>query len=156
MSKENKDIKDKASETFKKIMDTEDSSRKFDKKDIESGKGMAILSYFGILALIPYFSEKKNEYVRYHARQGMDLFVVWIAYLVLYNILTSIIRVNGSCGAWFGYSIGNFCSVTPWWISWPLNIIGLCITVIALIGLINAINGKAKALPLLNKFKIFK
>ncbi len=141
-------------EKVEKILDTEDNSDKFDKKDIENGKGMAILSY--ILPFIPYFVEKENKYVKYHARQGMDLLLVSIIYTIIYNILTSVIKVNGSCGSLFGYNLGNYCRITPWWISWPLGIIYLSISIIAIIGIINAVKGKAKELPILNKFKVFK
>ncbi len=137
-----------------KIMDTNDETNNFDKKEIEEGKGMAIISY--ILAFIPYFTEKKNKYVKFHARQGMDLLVIWITYSILYNILISVIKVNSSCGMWFGYNLGYYCRVTPWWITIPLNIIGLIIVIISLMGLINAIMGKAKELLIINRMKIFK
>lgn len=148
------DKKNNYKEKVEKILETEDNSDKFNKKDIENGKGMAILSY--ILPFIPYFVEKENKYVKYHSRQGMDLLLVCIIYTVIYNILTSIIKVNGSCGSLFGYNFGNYCRITPWWISWPLGIIYLGITIIAIIGIINAVKGKAKELPILNKFKVFK
>ena len=45
---------------------------------------------------------------------------------------------------------------TTWWITLPLSIIGLIISIIAIIGLINAANGRAKELPIVNKFKIIK
>ncbi len=44
----------------KSFMDVKDETNNFDKKDIESGKGMAVLSYIGILSLIPYLTEKKK------------------------------------------------------------------------------------------------
>jgi uncharacterized membrane protein len=136
-------------EKIKDMMNTSDKSEKFTDKDKESGKVMAALSY--ILAPIPYFTEKKNKFVEYHAKQGMDLLLIYIAYAIIYSILTSLIK--GSCGSYYGISLGNFC--TPWWVRWPLNIIGYAIGIISLIGLINAINGKAKELPIVNKFKIF-
>ena len=140
---ENKNLKDKAKGL---LNDVKDESKSFDKKEIESGKGMAILSY--ILPFIPYFAEKDNKYVRYHAVQGMNLLII--------AILTSIIKVNGSCGSWYGYDLGNYCRITPWWITLPLSLIGLCITILCIIGIINVCNGKAKELPIVNKFKILK
>lgn len=150
MTKE-KDFKDKAKEI---LNDVKDESKSFDKKEVESGKGMAILSY--IIPPIPYFVEKNNKYVRYHAVQGMNLLVVAIAYGIINAILTSVIRVNGSCGTWLGYDLGNYCKVTPWWVTWPLTILGLGITILCVIGIINVCNGKAKELPIVNKLKIFK
>lgn len=150
MNKE-KDFKEKAKDLMNNV---EDSTNKFTKKDIEDGKTMAILSY--IIPLIPFFTEKNNKYVVYHAKQGMNLFVISIAYAIINSILTSVIKVKGSCGTFWGYDLGNYCKVTPWWVTLPLTIVGIAIGVLAIIGLINAINGKAKEIPLVNKVKIFK
>ena len=136
----------------------EDSTSNFEKKDIESGKAMGVLSY--IIPLIPFFAEKKNKFVVYHAKQGMNLLIVSIAYTILYAILTSVVKVEGNCG--YGYlgdfaqSLGITCEVTPWWITWPLNIIGLGITILVIMGIVYVCQGKAKELPIINKIKIFK
>lgn len=142
------------SKRFEKVMDTKDETGKYEKKDIDEGKGMSALSY--IIPLIPYFAEKKNNYVRFHARQGMDLLIICLIYTVIYNILTSVIRVNGSCGSWFGIELGNYCRITPWWVLLPLNLIWLILGIIGIIGIINAINGRAKELPIVYRFKILK
>lgn len=136
------------------VNNVKDDSNSFDKKSINDGKGMAILAY--ILPFIPYFAEKNNKYVRYHAIQGMNLLMIAIAYGIVNAILSSIIKVNGSCGSIYGWDLGNYCRVTPWWVSVPLAILGLCITVLCVIGIINVCNNKAKELPIVNKIKIFK
>lgn len=152
---ENKDFKDKAKNI---LNDVKDESKSFEKKDIESGKGMAILSY--IIPLIPFFAEKKNKYVQYHAKQGMNLLVIAVAYSIIYGILTSVIKVRGNCG--YGYwgdlaaEFGAYCKITPWWVTLPLSLVGLCITALCVIGIINVCNNKAKELPVVNKIKIFK
>lgn len=146
--------KKNANDVLKSVMDTEDKSSQFEKKDITEGRSMAILAY--ILPFIPYFAEKKNKYVKYHSRQGMDLLLVAVIYTIIYNVLTSVIQVRTSCGSLWGYELGNYCRVTPWWVTLPLSLVGLCISAIAIIGIINAINGKAKELPLIGKFKVFK
>lgn len=144
----------------KSFMDVKDETKNFDKKDIESGKGMAIISYLGFLSLIPYLSEKKNKYVRYHAVQGLNLFILEMIYSVVYGILTSVIKVKGSCGTGYYGSLadafGVTCKVTPWWITLPLGIIGLGFTALAIIGIVNACQDKAKELPIVNQIKIIK
>lgn len=45
---------------------------------------MVILAYLGILSLIPFFAEKEDEFVQYHAKQGLTLF---IAEMVIFFIL---------------------------------------------------------------------
>lgn len=149
MNKE-KHFKDKVQDFVNSV---KNDSKFFNKKDIESGKGMAILAY--ILPFIPYLVEKKNKFVKYHSAQGMNLLIIVIAYSIIYSILTSIIKVNGSCETWFGYNIGNYCKVTPWWVTLPLSLIGLGFTILCVIGIINVCNGKAKELPVVNKIKIF-
>lgn len=149
---EEKTFVDNAKDTVTKIMDTNDSTKNFTKKDIEDNKGMAVLSY--ILAPIPYFASKKSKWVKYHAVQGMNLFFVAIIYGILSLILTSVIKVTKTCKLWgISYECGK---ITPWWVIWPLNIIGILILVIAVIGILNVINGKAKELPIINKIKIVK
>ena len=150
-----KNAENNFSDKAKKIVnDVKDDSKSFDKKDIENGKGMAILSY--IIPPIPYFAEKNNKYVKYHSAQGMNLLIIAIAYSIVYGILTSIIKVNGNCGTWLGYNLGNYCKITPWWVTLPLSLIGICITILCIMGIINVCNGKAKELPIVNKIKIFK
>ena len=61
----------------KYIKDVKDNSKKFDKKDIEENKAMAALSY--IIAPVPYFIENKSKWVRYHAIQGMNLLIIFLA-----------------------------------------------------------------------------
>ena len=85
----------------------------------------------------------------------MNLFILAIAYSILFSILTSIIKVKTACGIWAGYEIG-VCEITPWWVTWPLSLIGLCITALAIIGIVNVCQGKAKELPIIGKYKIIK
>jgi uncharacterized membrane protein len=131
------------------INDVNDSSESFDKEEIESGKGMGVLCY--IIPFIPYFVEKKNKFVQYHAKQGMNLFIICVVYSIIYSILTSIIKVKR-----YVYYGAIEYNVTPWWVTFPLGLIGLGLTVIALMGIVYVLNGKAKELPIINKLKILK
>jgi len=51
---------------------------------------MVVLAYFGILCLIPFFAEKDDEFVQFHARQGLTLFIVEIVLWFILLILTFI------------------------------------------------------------------
>lgn len=47
---------------------------------------MGILSYLGILVLIPFLFEKNDAFVRFHTRQGLTLFIIGIiVYVVAYT-----------------------------------------------------------------------
>lgn len=49
-----------------------------------NNKVMCILSYFGIFALIPYFTQKDNAYINWHSRQG--LLITAIAIVVSFGL----------------------------------------------------------------------
>ena len=117
------------------------NEQQFHPQDIESNKVMAILAYFGILVLIPLFAAKESKFARYHVNQGLVLFIAEVAYGIVYAVLSSII----------------------WAISWRLyfitRIIGffsLVFLVLSVIGIVNAVNGQAKELPVIGKIKILK
>ena len=59
--------------------------------EVDSGKVMAILSYFGILVLIPYFSEKNNSFVVFHAKQGLNLFILEIIVAFATSFISSFV-----------------------------------------------------------------
>lgn len=52
---------------------------KFDTKDIDDNKLMAALSYVGVLCLIPLLGMKNSRFAQENAKQGLLLFLVWIA-----------------------------------------------------------------------------
>jgi uncharacterized membrane protein len=62
----------------------------------------AILSYLFILCLIPVLMKKENEFVRFHARQGLVLFIaeMAVAIIAIVPLLGPIIYVLGMliCG----------------------------------------------------------
>ena len=131
-----------------------------DNKEVESGKGMSILSYFGILALIPYFAEKNNKFVRFHAIQGMNLLLVLVAYAILYGIINAIVTAIafGNCVTTvYGYYGGCASGAGAVMITnLILGAVGIGFGIIAIIGIINAASGKAKELPVVGKIKIIK
>lgn len=48
----------------------------FDPEDVEKNKYMAILSYLGILGLIPYFAAPESKFARAHAVQGLNMTIL--------------------------------------------------------------------------------
>lgn len=51
---------------------------KFDPKDIEANKGITVLSYIGILCLVPLLANKESKFAQAHAKQGLALFLLAI------------------------------------------------------------------------------
>ncbi len=56
---------------------------------------MVILAYFGIFALIPFFAEKEDEFVQYHAKQGLFLAIVEMIFFIVVLPLVSMIPFLG-------------------------------------------------------------
>lgn len=132
------------------LNNTKDSTSNFDAADIAQNKGMTVLAYLGLLWLIPFFAKKDSPYTRYHCKQGFNLLLVEIAYTIVSSILRAIIKVPYN---YYGYYVGSY---TPGWLSTILWLISIPILILAIIGIINAANGKAKELPIIGKFKILK
>lgn len=129
---------------------TADTSGEYDPNDIANNKGMAVMAYLGLLWLIPFFMRKESKYVQYHCRQGITLVLFEIAYSVLSAILTAIIKTpHYIYGIYYG-------SYTPGWLTTILWLISIPLFIIAIIGILNAVNGRAKELPIIGKFKIMK
>jgi uncharacterized membrane protein len=99
----------------------------YDARDIESNKVMAILAYIWLLFLVPLLAAKDSKFAQFHAHQGMSLFITWV-----------IVNVIG----W----------ILPYTLSGLTTIATLGVLVLAIIGIMNAYQGKAKPLPLIGKF----
>jgi len=94
------------------------------KKKKEKNIGMAVVAY--ILFFIPLLTKDKDDpFVKYHVRQGFVLFLT-------------------------GCIVAVISYIPPMrWFSWLLNI-GML--VLFIIGILNAVAGKEKQLPLIGKF----
>ncbi|MBP6508088.1 MAG: hypothetical protein KA257_11040 [Opitutaceae bacterium] len=99
----------------------------YDSRDIEDNKVMAILAYIWILFLVPLLAAKDSKFARFHAYQGVSLFITW----VLVNVISQFLP----------YSLSG--------LGWLLS---LGLLALAVIGVMNAYNGKAKRLPLIGGF----
>lgn len=152
-----KKIENKAKDAVEKIMDTADETESFDKKDINSNKGMALLAYLGPLCLIPFLLEKKSKFSEYHAKQGVNLFIIEIFFAMIAYFLTNLVRIPNVCTLIGSTTITYDCgSITPWFISIPISFCRLFLALISLVGIIYVFQGKAKELPIFGKFKIVK
>ncbi len=94
----------------------------FDPKDVEENKVIAAIAYIGILCLIPLLAKKDSPFAQAHAKQGLALFIA--------GFIVSIIGVIPFLG----------------WIIAP--IVGLVILVLAIMGLVKALQGEYWEMPL--------
>ena len=98
----------------------------FTDAEIAEGKGVAWLSYLGILILIPWLTKKENKFVMAQVRQGLIMIIFF-----------------------FAISIIAACPVVGWIVSVICWLAGL---ICSLIALINSISGKYWRIPVLGKF----
>jgi uncharacterized membrane protein len=97
-----------------------------DPKDVEENKGITVLSYIGILCLIPLLAKKDSKFAQYHAKQGLVLFIA--------ELITWVLVVIPVLG-WIIYVVGI--------ITW---------LVLSITGIVNVVGGKCKELPVVGKF----
>ena len=125
------------------ILDMPDTTSYYSKSDIEGNKLLAALSYLGILVLVPIFAAKDSPFARFHASQGVNLLILDVIWGVVTGIITAILGAIG---------IGVL-SVLWGIVSWLVSIVLL---LVAVVGIINAVQGKAKELPVIGGFRILK
>jgi len=150
---ENQNFTDKIKDTVEDIMDTPDVTSNFDEEDIDNNLFVALLSYIGILVFIPYFIKTDSKFVKFHAKEGLNLLIIEGIYVVLDSLL-SMIKVS-EVVVDYGSLVGTRM-VTPLFISIPMALIGLVLTILSIIGIVNVCKCRAKELPLISKIKIIK
>lgn len=92
--------------------------------------GMAIVAY--ILFFIPLLTDaKKDPFVKFHVKQGIVIFALAVILWVIRMFIP-----------WFWL----------WKLYWLFNLVSLAILVFAIIGIVNAANGKQEKLPLIGQF----
>ena len=123
--------------------------------DVQQSRGIAWLSYMGLLFLIPMFVRRQSDYTRFHVKQGVTLFAVELAYGVTYSILMAIINAifPGHYTYSYLYYLPSYYVHSSVYnvFSFLLGLGYIFFLVVAIIGIVNAATGKRKELPLIGK-----
>lgn len=124
----------------KKVEGSAEAAEFFDAEDIKQNKTMAGLAY--ILFFLPLIVCKDSKFGKFHANQGLLLLILSVVGYIAISIITTILATI----TWrlFGF------------ISLLYSIYGLFILAIAIYGLVNGLNGKAKELPIIGKYRIIR
>ena len=127
-------------------MDTENIV--FQSEDVNQNKVYGILSYLGILFLLPLLAAKESLYARFHTNQGLVLFLAEM-----------ILAIAGRIISWILGTLINV--VTLGLLGWVIpTIINLIVVVISLIfvilGIVNACSGEPKKLPIIGSITLIK
>ncbi len=119
------------------LMQSEDFTKNYDIQDINANKPMGILSYIGILVLVPIFTARESKFAMFHAEQGITLCIG--AHIISFLAI-----------------IFGLIPVVGWVFSLLFGLVGLALFVLMIIGIVNAANGQAKQIPVLGKIRLIK
>jgi uncharacterized membrane protein len=122
--------------------------------DAQQNKIWGVLAY--ILFLIPLIGGPKNSpYTRYHTNQGLSFFIVWVVIVIVLNIVSAIVTAamfsGGGLGLLYGYGWGGLIIF-----SIIGTILGILFAIIGIIGIVHAVKGERKPLPIVGKINILK
>ena len=137
----------RAKDAFNTFNSAADHTNSFDKKDIESNKGISVLAYLGFLFLIPYFAAQKSDFARFHAKQGLVLFVLEFVVNAIMSILKAILGVTYNI-----YGVFAWVKIPSVILTIIHSLFGLAALALTIVGIINVVQGRAKELPLIGKF----
>lgn len=115
-------------------------------QDVEQNKVMAVLAYVGILVLIPILAAKESKFARFHANQGLILLITGVAFSIFVPVVIKIV-------AFISYVLAGIVGIA---LGIALVLAWLLLFVLAIIGIINAVKGEFKQLPLIGQFQILK
>jgi len=121
----------------KKLFDTQDDTALFDPMDIEQSKMIALFSYLSWLVLIPILVAPNSPYARFHANQGIVLAIAEAIISVLVTVM-------------------SFMPLVGWIFLILSAIISLFCFALTIFGIVNAVNGRAKRLPITGHIILIK
>lgn len=123
------------------ISEAKDYTGEYESEDGRSGYVMCILAYLGPLVLIPILADRKSKRTRFHSNQGLLLFLSELVYIVLTGFLGSLLlRIS------FGFMV----AVSLFFL------LGGVFIGLAVLGILNVLNGKVKDLPVIGKYRMIK
>lgn len=120
-------------------------------EDLSANKVFGVLSYLSFLCFVSIFAApKESHYSRFHANQGLVLFIFEIAGAIILNIATAVAGVEAI------YTFGIGFGVAAVVLGIIRVIYSLAMLALAIIGIINAVQGNQKPLPVIGGIEILK
>lgn len=94
---------------------------------------MAVLSYLGPLVIVSYLVAKDDTFVKFHIRQGAVLFAIEVIISVLFPRMFMMVFFP---------------------LMFVLPIVNIALLVLSIVGIVNAVQGKEKELPLVGHLAV--
>jgi uncharacterized membrane protein len=108
-----------------------------DADDVEKNKIFGILAY--LVFFVPLLATKDSPFAKYHANQGLVVFLLWLVILIAVKILDT---VTGMLGLFI--------------LDWIFGLLFVVPFVLVVLGIINAAAGKCVPLPIVGGIKLLK
>ena len=109
--------------------------------DVENNRTVALLSYLGILFLVPLIVAKKSKFAMFHVNQGIIFFIACIALTMIW------------------WALANFFYIIPiiGMILYPLSFLAYAAIILGGIfyGAMNCVRGLCKPLPWIGELAVF-
>ncbi len=87
---------------------------------------MAVLAYLGPLVIVSYIVANKDPFVKFHIKQGLVLLSIEVAIWIIGSVI---------------------------WMLWPLlYLVNVLTLAFAIVGIVRAVKGEEKPLPLVGKY----
>ncbi len=118
-----------------------DTTSSYTEADRTQNNIVAILSYLHILVLVPLIAKKESPFTQYHAKLGLNL--------LLWHIVA---EVGGS----IILNVLGWIPVVGWLLGIAIWLVNAALWGVAVFGLVNAAQGKARELKILEPFKVIK
>ena len=115
----------------------------YEEEDIKKNKFFAVISYLPLLFLIPLIFRKKSKFARFHANQGLSLFVTELIVSAIYLILKWVFTFFALTGLFIA-------------LNFVMAVVFIVILSLILVGVMNANGNLAKSLPFIGGIEILK
>lgn len=122
-----------------------DRTSEFDPADIEKNRVFGGLSYLWILFILPLFACPNSRFARFHANQGLLLFIIEAVINLIFAAVIKLVKIVPILGAVAAGVLGLI-----------QGIIGILLLVLAIYCLVRAFDGKADEIPVIGSIRIIK
>jgi uncharacterized membrane protein len=120
-------------------------------QDAQANKIFGVLAYIGFLVFVTILAAPKESwYSRYHANQGLVLFIADVACAVVLKIITAILMAVAGFIGFGAFAIFGLISSLLW------GAYSIILLVFVIMGIVNAVNGKLVPLPVIGSIQILK
>lgn len=137
-----KQFSDQMTVDARTLLHTEDLTDEMDPYERKTGRVPSLCAYLGPFLLIPIFAGRHNDFIRFHANQGLVLLIT--AILSCFSV-----KIAG----WIFHFIPVAGEILA---ALLLALWGIALAGAVVSGILHALRGQAKTLPFIGGFEILK